>query len=117
MDSPKFLADNDLSEHIRRGVLRLEPSVDFLSKFDGGIVGLPDPEVLGVGANLGRVLVSHDCNTMIAHFDRFVARQNSPGLIVVPQEVELSVAIEELLMIWAASGASEWLNRRSFIPL
>jgi len=114
---PKFLADNDLSEHIRRGVLRLEQATDFLSKYDGGIVGLPDPEVLEVAAELGRVVVSHDRNTMTAHFDRFVIEQDSPGLIIVPEEVELSVAIEERLMIWVASDAHEWINRRSFIPL
>lgn len=54
---------------------------------------------------------------MIAHFNRFVAQRGSAGLIILPQEVELSVAIEELLMVWAASDASEWINRRSFIPL
>jgi hypothetical protein len=41
----------------------------------------------------------------------------SPGLIIVPQEMDLGDAIEELLVIWACSDASEWLNRRSFVPL
>jgi hypothetical protein len=94
-----------------------EPSIDFLDKQEGGIVGLSDPEVLRVAAEMGRVLVSHDCNTMTAHFDRFVGLRTSPGLIIVPQMMDIGDAIEELLMIWVCSEASEWLNRRSFVPL
>jgi Domain of unknown function (DUF5615) len=117
MENLKFLADNDLSEHIRRGLLRLEPSIDFLGKQEGGIVGLSDPEVLRIATEMGRIVVSHDRNTMTAHFDRFVVLRTSPGLIIVPQTMDIGDAIEELLMIWACSDAGEWLNRRSFVPL
>jgi hypothetical protein len=113
----RFQADNDLSNLILRGLRRKEPTIDFLTAKDGGIIGRPDPEVLRMSAETRRIVVSHDCNTMTAHFDRFVVDRMSPGLIVVPQEMDLGDAIEELLVIWACSDASEWLNRRSFVPL
>lgn len=117
MPRPRFLSDNDFDERIRKGLLRKEPSIEFRSAKDGGIVGRPDPEVLRISAEAGQILVSHDRKTMPAHFDRFIERQMSSGLVLVRQKIEIRDAIEELLMIWVCSDASEWVNRRSFIPL
>jgi Domain of unknown function (DUF5615) len=117
MGTLRFLADNDLSEPIRRGLRRKEPTIDFLTAQEGGIVGLPDPEVLRVAAEAGLTVVSHDRKTMPAHFDKFIEQQVSPGLVLVRQKMDIGDAIEDLLMIWACSDASEWRNRRSFVPL
>jgi len=116
MPNPRFLADNDFDERIRKGLLRREPSIEFRSAKDAGIVGRPDPEVLRISAESGLLLVSHDRKTMPAHFDRFIERQMSSGLDLVRQKMEIRDAIEELLMIWVCSDASEWVNRRSFVP-
>ena len=89
----------------------------FLTAQEGGIVGLPDPEVLRRAAEAGLILVSHDRRTMPAHFDKFIEQHASPGLVLVRQRMEISDAIEELMMIWVCSDASEWRNRRSFVPL
>ena len=40
--------------------------------------------------------------------------QTSPGLIIVSQELDIGPAIEELLLVWAASEAEEWENAASF---
>jgi hypothetical protein len=78
---------------------------------------VPDPEVLAEAADSGRVLISHDRKTMVAHFVRFVERRMSPGLILVPQDLDIGSAIEDLLVVWAASESEEWLNRVEFLPL
>ena len=75
------------------------------------------PEVLAQTANEGRVLVSHDRQTMVGHFARFIGRQTSPGLIIVSQELDIGPAIEDLLLVWAASEAEEWENAVIFLPL
>jgi hypothetical protein len=54
---------------------------------------------------------------MPGHFAAFVTSRNSPGVIIVSQETSLGVAIEELLLIWAASQAEEWRNRLVWVPL
>ena len=41
----------------------------------------------------------------------------SPGVLLVPQSLDVGTAIEELLLIWLASGASEWDNRLEWLPL
>ena len=56
----RFLADADLNKAIVTGVLRREPTVDFLTAQAAGLRGLKDPEVLALAAKLGRILVSHD---------------------------------------------------------
>jgi hypothetical protein len=41
----------------------------------------------------------------------------APGLIVLSQELETGVAIEELLLIWAATEANEWVGHLGFLPI
>jgi hypothetical protein len=83
----------------------------------GGVIGRPDPEVLAQAASEGRVLVSHDRQTMPGHFRRLIEKQASPGLVIVSQEIDIGRAIEELLLVWAASEAEEWENTVIFLPL
>jgi hypothetical protein len=40
---------------------------------------------------------------MPRHFARFLETGSSPGLIVVTQDIEIGLAIEELLLIWTAT--------------
>ena len=80
-----LLADADLNQGIVAGCLRKEPEMDFLSANNADLEGVPDPEVLALAAAQGRILVSHDFQTMPRHFGDFLrARVSSPGLILVP---------------------------------
>jgi hypothetical protein len=63
------------------------------------------------------VLVSQDRRTMPAHFARYVARAQSPGLILLRGAIPIAADIEELLLIWSASEADEWIGRLVWIPL
>lgn len=60
----RFMADADLNQGIVAGCLRREPEIDFLSANDAELEGVPDPEVLSCAAAQGRVLVSHDFQTL-----------------------------------------------------
>jgi hypothetical protein len=99
------------------GSRRREPALDFLSAIEGGVVGRPDPEVLSIAADLGRILVTHDRNTMPGHIARFLETRTLPGVIVLFQEIEIGVAIEELLLICVATEANEWVGHLGFIPV
>ena len=114
---PRFVADADFNHKIIVGLRRREPSVDFLSAHDGGMVGLPDPDVIGVAADAGRVLVSHDRKTMPGHFAKFRETRSGSGIIIVSQSLDIGVAIEDLLLIWAATDAEDWVNRLGFVPI
>ena len=114
----RFLADADLNEGIVAGCLRREPTMDFLSANEADLEGVPDPRVLALAAEQGRILVSHDFHTMPRHFGDFLqSRGSSPGVLLVPQYLPVGEAIEELVLIWSASDAGEWENRVLRIPL
>ena len=113
----RFLADADLNKAIVSGVLRREPSVDFLTAHAAGLRRMTDPEVLALAAGQQRVLVSHDIGTMPAHFHALRnAGKESFGVFLIPQSLDVGTAIEELLLVWFASEASEWENRLVWLP-
>ena len=95
----RFQADADLDARIIRGLTRKQPEIDFQA------------------VDSGRILVTHDRRAMPSHFARFIAGRTSAGVIVVPRNIPVGVAVEELLLIWAASQAEEWRNRLVWIPL
>jgi hypothetical protein len=113
----RFQGDEDLDGRVLRGLRRAAPEVDIRSAVDAGLVGLKDPDILRICADSGRILVSQDRRTMPAHFARYVTGAQSPGVIVLREAIPIATAIEELLLIWIASQAEEWINRLAWIPL
>ena len=63
------------------------------------------------------MLVTHDRNTMLRHFARFIEAQSSPGLIVVSHKLAVGAAIEQLVLVWECMDAEELENARLFIPM
>lgn len=61
--------------------------------------------------------MTHDQKTMPRHFAEFIATEPSAGLLVIPQHLAVAVAVEDLLLVWSATEAEEWINRISFLPL
>ena len=114
---PRFQADADFNHKIVVGLRRREPSVDVLSAHEGGVIGASDPEVLRIAANSGRILISHDRRTMPSHFVRFCETQSSPGLLIVAQDLDIGAAIDDLLLIWLATDAEEWVDKIGFAPV
>ncbi len=114
----RFQADNDLNRAIVAGVLRREPAIGFRTAQAAGLHGLDDRTVLERAARDGRILVTHDKQTMSTHLARFLGEGNaSPGvLVVIPQDAAIGLVIETLVLIWAASEAEEWINRAAKIP-
>jgi hypothetical protein len=78
---------------------------------------VPDPEVLSMAAESARILISHDRRTMPGHFTRFRETRSSPGLIIVSQDLDIGAAIDDLLLIWEATDAEEWVDELGFVPV
>lgn len=113
----RFQADADLNLNIVRALTRRAPLIDFQTANVANLKSLTDAEVLAIAAREGRTLVSHDQATVPEEFAQFVAGNTSSGLIIVSQHLSLSLVVEELLIIWSASEADEWLNRIAYLPL
>ena len=54
---------------------------------------------------------------MPRHFADFIATASSRGVLILPQHIPISVAVEELLLIWNATDSEEWTNRVCYLPL
>jgi hypothetical protein len=113
----RFQADADLNQVILLAVLRRVAAVDFRTATSASLAGLKDQDVLAVARRDSRVLVTHDQSTMPRHFAEFVRSQHSPGVIVVPQHVPLREAVDDLILIWTATDANEWVDRIAFLPI
>jgi hypothetical protein len=113
----RFQAGADLNAEIVLGVRRREPSIDFQMAEEANLRRFPDPQVLALAAQETRILVTHDRRTMPRHFADFILYQSSPGVLIIAQTVSVRVAIEELLLVWAASDSEEWRNLIVELPL
>ena len=85
----RFQADADLNEDILLGLTRLEPEADFQTATEAGLRELPDLEVLSRAAQDNRILVPHDRRTMPTHFAAFIAKNQSPGVFIIGQNVSV----------------------------
>ncbi len=113
----RFQGDYDFDQDIIAGVVRREPGIGFRTGHAAGLKGLPDDEVLELAAQESRILVTHDRRTMPLHFAEFITRRKSPGVLILSQKTDLDTAIEELVLIWTATEADEWVNIICPIPM
>jgi Domain of unknown function (DUF5615) len=113
----RFQADVNLNQIILRAACRREPALDFQTAGTADLAGLPDPEILAQAAEAGRVLVTHDCQTMPRHFAAFITTRQSAGLLLIPQHLPVASAVDDLLCIWSTMDAEEWLNLMWYLPL
>jgi hypothetical protein len=113
----RFLADANFNQKILAGLLLREPSIDFALPQTMIPEKMKDSEVLDLGHSSGRILVSHDVTTMPRWFDQCVQERSCAGLILVPDGLPIRDVIEDLLLIWHATEAEEWVNRMEWLPL
>jgi hypothetical protein len=77
-----------------------------------------DPEVLDWAALRQRVVLTHDVNTMTKYaYERLAAGQSLPGVIIVPKELPIGTAIEELVTLLYCSSPEEFPDRVIHLPL
>lgn len=62
-------------------------------------------------------VITHDRKTMPAHFAERIINAPSVRCIVVPQSMAIRAVVEDLVLIWMASEAEEWINRIRALPL
>jgi hypothetical protein len=95
-----------------------EPAIDILDVKTAGFRGMKDPELLVLAAQQGRILITHDRQTMTRYFqDRLHSGKSTSGLFVLAQQPSaIGEIIEWLLLIWTASQAEEWQDHIVYVP-
>ena len=92
------------------------PEIDFQTATEADLEGLPDENVLEIAARESRILITHDRKTMPKHFAHFVQSQICAGVLIVSKKLEISLAIDEIILIWLASEAEEYVNSIRQLP-
>ena len=109
---PKFLADENFNYDIVRGLLRQLPDLDIVTAQDVGLTRADDPEVLQWAAQEGRVVLTHDLETMTDYaYERIRAGQFMPGVVEVSPLIQIGSAIEGIIILILGSFEDEWENQ------
>lgn len=104
----RLATGEDFDGNIVRGLRGRVPGLDLLGAQDSGLLGAPDPAMLEWAAREGRVLLTHDFDTLIGHaWERVRAGLPMPGVVAVRQGMPVGQAIEELELFAAASVDGE----------
>jgi len=114
---PRFLADEDLRFEIVLAVRRLEPTIDFATITELGRSGSTDEDVLRYALSEGRIVISHDVNSMKGLAETRIANGDGVrGVLLTAQRNPTREIAESIVLIWGASEDGEWIDRVAFIP-
>lgn len=113
-----FAADEDLDNHIVRGLRHHRPDIDIVRVQESEASGASDELVLDWAARSDRVPLSHDVSTMTATAYARIARGDAmPGVLIIPQWLAIGTALDDLLLIAECSDGGEWAGRVVYLPL
>ena len=115
---PRFLADENFNNDLLRALVRRLPDLDIVRAQDTAVAGADDPALLAWAAREGRILLTHDVQTIPRFaYDRVRAGQPMPGVVEVAVSATIGAALEDLLLLIAATRADEWPDQVKFVPL
>ncbi len=114
---PAFLTDEDFNGDTPRGLRRLRPSLDIVRVQDVGLSSVGDPVVLEWAAQQGRMILTHDKNTMTKYAcQRVDANLPMPGVCEVARTPSIGQVIEDIIVLAECSHAGEWEGQVIFLP-
>ena len=114
----KLVSDENFNADILRGLYRQHPDLDVVRVQDIGLKATPDSNILAWAAVEGRILLTHDRDTMpyFAH-QRVRAGQAMPGVFLVSDLMPIGQAIDEILLAVDCLAPAECENFVRFFPL
>ncbi len=114
----RFLTDEDFDGRLTGGLLARVPGLDLLRVQDVGLMHTPDPDILAWAGATGRIVLTHDRNTMTGFATtRVKAGEPMPGLFVVDRQASSSHTLNDLEALAGASEMDEWRGQVIFVPL
>ena len=113
---PAFVSDEGFNRNIVRGVLSRDPDIDIVRVQEVGLSRATDPAILEWAAREGRIVLTHDENTMLGDANaRLIAGLPMPGVVVVHQDMTTGQAIQGLLEMIGMSFPGEWENQIRYV--
>ena len=114
----RLLADENFNNQIVRGLLRQRPEIDIVRVQDVDLSETDDQVILEWAAQQGRILLTHDVETMTRYaYERVQAGLEMPGVFEISRNVPVRLAIEEIILITEGSFEDEWEGQVQYLPL
>lgn len=113
----RFLADENFNDKIIRGLLARNPGVDVLRWLEIGAEGEEDPIILEWAARQGRVLLTHDFETMIGFaYERVERGLPMPRVLALDSASPFRPIIEDLLLIAEVATPGDHEGQVVYLP-
>jgi len=95
----KFLIDENFKGSIVRGLLQ-QSELNLIRVQDVGLLGADDTNILEWAAQEGRILLTHDVNTITKYaYERLATGLTMPGVIQVKQNASVRQVIQDILFL------------------
>ncbi|MBM3832499.1 MAG: hypothetical protein FJ403_04345 [Verrucomicrobia bacterium] len=114
----RILFDENIDRRIIGGLRRRISGLDSLTVQEAGLRRRLDVEILAFAASEERVVITHDVNTLIKDAkERISAELPTLGVFIVPAQMPIGAAIEELHFALAASNPEDFYGTLTYVPL
>jgi uncharacterized protein DUF5615 len=114
----RFATDEHIDRALIRGLLSRQPDLDIVRIQEARLLGADDRDILAWAATDGRILITHDRNTIPGFaYERVHAGETMPGAIILDDQLPLGKAIDELLILAVCSKDEEWRDQVVYIPM
>ncbi len=120
MSDIRYLLDENVDPLFRTELLKREPT---LIAWKVGDPGAPprsalDPDILRWCEENSFILVTNNRKSMPAHLRNHLAEgRHVPGIFEMNPSMGIGETMEELLLIWGASGENEYRDTIIYLPL
>lgn len=113
----RLLTDENLNQHILRGLRRRLPRLDCVSVRDVGLAGSPDLVLLKWAAKEQRTILTRDIKTLVPAANRLVAQaEPMAGVIVICKGVAIGHVINDLELLLECNSESDMRNSIEYLP-
>lgn len=114
----RLLADENFNGRILRALRRQIPDLDVVRMQDTPLSGTDDPTLLHFAATEGRIVLTHDVETLVGYaWERVRSGVPMPGVIVALTDRPIGQVIEDLEVLLLASQSEELEAQIRFLPL
>lgn len=120
MSSVRYLLDEHVDPRLRTQLIRQASDLVVWMIGDPGAPrrGTSDPDILLWCEVNGFTLVTSNRRSMPDHLQaHLTAGRHIPGILVLPPDMTIGAALEQLLLVWGASEAEEYRDLLLYLPL
>ncbi len=114
----RFATDENFDGRILARLRARLPELDIVRVQDTEMSQSPDEELLAWLADEGRILLTHDVQTLVnGAYARVKEGLSMPGVIEVHLDTPIGAAVDELEVVLGAGTSEDFENQVKYVPL